>query len=534
MIEIQQLKLPITHDSRHLKEKVCRMLNIKEEQLLSLEILRQSIDARKKQEISYVYTVLAETEKEEKIYKKQNHKNISLAEKKEYIFPVPGSEKLCSSPVIVGSGPAGLFCGYLLAKMGYRPIILERGGKIEERRKDVSLFWETGVLNTESNVSFGEGGAGTFSDGKLNTLVKDKSGRNRKVLEIFMDHGAPKEIAYEAKPHIGTDKLSQVIPAIRKDIENMGGRFLFHTCMTDIRTENGKITGLCINHDTWLDAEILILAIGHSARDTFGMLFDRKIPMEAKAFALGLRAEHPQEMISVSQHGKEASGILPPAPYKVTANLANGRGVYSFCMCPGGYVVNASSERGRLAVNGMSYYKRDSKNANSAIIVSVTPKDFLGEGPLAGIAFQRNLEKTAYDLGQGKIPQQLWGDFRDKRLSKSYGNFSSCTKGDAAFAPLHTLLPGEIYASFIEGMESFPRKILDFNREDVILSGVESRTSSPVRILRDEKLESPIKGIYPCGEGAGYAGGIMSAAMDGLKTAEMVARIYAPTEKDVT
>ncbi|MCX4319718.1 MAG: FAD-dependent oxidoreductase, partial [Lachnospiraceae bacterium] len=222
MIEIQQLKLPITHDSRHLKEKVCRMLHIKEEQLLSLEILRQSIDARKKQEISYVYTVLAETEKEEKVYKKQNH-------------------------------------------------------KIEERRKDVSLFWETGVLHTESNVSFGEGGAGTFSDGKLNTLVKDKSGRNRKVLEIFMDHGAPKEIAYEAKPHIGTDKLSQVIPAIRKDIENMGGRFLFHTCMTDIRTENGKITGLCINHDTWLDAEILILAIGHSARDTFGMLFDRKI-----------------------------------------------------------------------------------------------------------------------------------------------------------------------------------------------------------------------------------------------------------------
>lgn len=534
MIEIQQLKLPITHDSRHLKEKVCRMLHIKEEQLLSLEILRQSIDARKKQEISYVYTLLAETEKEEKVYKKQNHKNISLAEKKEYIFPVPGKEKLNNSPVIVGSGPAGLFCGYLLAKMGYCPIILERGGKIEERRKDVSLFWETGVLHTESNVSFGEGGAGTFSDGKLNTLVKDKSGRNRKVLEIFIEHGAPKEIAYEAKPHIGTDKLSQVIPAVRKDIEDMGGRFLFHTCMTDIRTEKGKITGLCINHDTWLDAEILILAIGHSARDTFEMLFDRKIPMEAKAFALGLRAEHPQEMISVSQYGKEASEILPPAPYKVTANLTNGRGVYSFCMCPGGYVVNASSEQGRLAVNGMSYYKRDSKNANSAIIVSVTPKDFLGEGPLAGIAFQRNLEKTAYDLGQGKIPQQLYGDFKNKRLSKSYGNFSSCTKGDTAFAPLHTLLPGEIYASFIEGMESFPRKILDFNREDVILSGVESRTSSPVRILRDEKLESPIKGIYPCGEGAGYAGGIMSAAMDGLKTAEMVARIYAPTEKDVT
>lgn len=534
MIEIRQLKLPITHGSQDLKEKVCKVLKIKGEQLLSMEILRQSIDARKKQEISYVYTILAETAKEENLYKKLNNKNISLGEKKEYLFPIPGSKKLSSSPVIVGSGPAGLFCGYILAKMGYCPLILERGGNIQERTRDVSLFWKTGTLNPESNVSFGEGGAGTFSDGKLNTLVKDKSGRNRKVLEIFIEHGAPKEIAYEAKPHIGTDRLSQVIPAIRKDIESMGGRFLFHTCMTDIRIEKGKVTGLCLNHDMWIDTEILILAIGHSARDTFQMLFEKKIPMESKAFAVGLRAEHPQEIISISQYGKEASKILPPAPYKVTSNTPEGRGVYSFCMCPGGYVVNASSEKGNLAVNGMSYYKRDSKNANSAIIVSVTPKDFGGEGPLAGIAFQRKLEKTAYEMGKGKIPQQLYGDFKKKRLSASYGEFSSCTKGDAVFAPLHTLLPGEIYNSFIEGMESFPGKIPDFNREDVILSGVESRTSSPVRILRDEKLKSDVRGIYPCGEGAGYAGGIMSAAMDGLKTAEEVARNYAPIEKDET
>lgn len=531
MIQIQQLKLPITHNRQDLREKVCKTLKISREQLLSTEIVRQSIDARKKEEISYVYTILAEVEKEQKIVKKIHHNNISLVQKKEYRFSISGTEKLNHSPVIVGSGPAGLFCGYMLSKMGYQPVILERGDRVEERTKEVALFWESGRLNPESNVSFGEGGAGTFSDGKLNTLVKDDSGRNRKVLDIFVEHGAPEEIRYEAKPHIGTDRLSSVIPAIRKDIEAMGGTFLFRTCMTDIRIKDGKVTGICLNHDRWLDTDVVILAIGHSARDTFQMLFERQIPMEPKAFAAGLRVEHPQEMISKNQY-KDAYKLLPPAPYKVTANLSNGRGVYSFCMCPGGYVVNASSQEKELAVNGMSYYRRDSENANSAIIVSLTPKDFGGASPLSGIEFQRKLEKRAYEMGEGNIPQQLYGDFKEKKLSASYGGFTSCTKGKTAFAPLHELFPQEIYTSFLQGMESFAGKIPEFNREDVILSGVESRTSSPVRILRDRQFKSSVSGIYPCGEGAGYAGGIMSAAMDGLKVAEALAGYYAPIEKE--
>lgn len=532
MIQIQQLKLPITHDSQDLREKVCKTLKITGEQLLSMKIARQSIDARKKEEISYVYTILAEVSKEQKIYKKINSKNVTLAQKKEYQFPLPGTRKLNHPPVIVGGGPAGLFCGYMLAKMGYRPVILERGKKIEERTKDVALFWETGRLNRESNVSFGEGGAGTFSDGKLNTLVKDDSGRNQKVLDIFIEHGAPKEIGYEAKPHIGTDRLTTVIPAIRKEIEAMGGTFLFGACMTDLRQSDGRVKSICFNHDKWLDTDVLILAIGHSARDTFRMLMERQVPMEPKAFAAGLRVEHPQEMISKNQYGEGFYRLLPPAPYKVTANLSNGRGVYSFCMCPGGYVVNASSAEKELAVNGMSYYKRDSKNANSAIIVSLTPKDFGGEGPLSGVEFQRKLEKKAFEMGEGNIPQQLYGDFKKKKLSSSYGGFSSCTRGNVSFAPVHELFPAELYNSFIRGMESFSEKIPDFNREDVILSGVESRTSSPVRILRDGQFMSSVSGIYPCGEGAGYAGGIMSAAMDGLKVAEAVAGYYAPVEKD--
>ncbi|MCM1258110.1 MAG: NAD(P)-binding protein [Roseburia sp.] len=532
MIQIQQLKLPITHNSQDLKEKVCKTLKISPGQLNSMEIVRQSIDARKKAEISYVYTILAKVAREETIYKKIHNPKVSLTQKKEYRFPMPGTEELSEPPVIVGSGPAGLFCGYMLAKAGYRPVILERGARAEERREDVALFWEQGRLNPLSNVSFGEGGAGTFSDGKLNTLVKDDSGRNRKVLEIFMEHGAPKEIGYEAKPHIGTDQLTQVIPAIRRDIENFGGTVLFHACMTDMRIRDGKVTGICLNNDRWLDTQVVVLAIGHSARDTFGMLLERQIPMEPKAFAVGLRVEHPQEMINVGQYGKEAAKILSPASYKVTANLENGRGVYSFCMCPGGYVVNASSQENALAVNGMSYSKRDGKNANSAIIVSLTPKDFGGEGALSGVEFQQRLEKKAFSLGEGRIPQQLYGDFKEKRPSHSYGSFSSGTKGESAFAPLHQLFSEEIYQSFLAGMERFSGKIPDFNREDAILSGVESRTSSPVRILRGNQLQSSIAGLYPCGEGAGYAGGIMSAAMDGIKVAEAVAGRYAPMEKD--
>lgn len=522
MIQIQQLKLPITHTKEEMETKIAKQLRIQKEDIVSYRIARQSIDARKKGAVQYVYTVEVSAVNEKRMISRLHSDTIRFIEQAPYRFPEAVAFPLSFRPVIAGSGPAGLFCAYFLAEAGYAPIVLERGKAVEQRKKDVEHFWKEGILNPESNVSFGEGGAGTFSDGKLNTLVKDVCGRNRKVLEIFTAHGAPEEICYEAKPHIGTDMLAKVIPAIRQKIIQNGGDFLFESCMTDLRIQNGRLTAVEINHKTWIETQILVLAIGHSARDTFAMLQRRQIPMEAKSFAVGLRAEHPQEMINRSQYG-EAAALLPPAAYKVTAKGTEGRGVYSFCMCPGGYVVNASSEERHLVVNGMSDYKRDSANANSAIIVSVTPGDYPEEGPLSGIAFQRSLEAAAFQLGNGRIPQQLYGDFKRGQDSISYGAFSSLTKGAAQLAPLHTLFSKGLYESFLSGMEQFARKIPGFHRDDTILSGIESRTSSPVRIHRGEDFQSSILGIYPCGEGAGYAGGILSAAMDGIKVAEAIA-----------
>lgn len=527
MIRLQQIKLPITHSNEALRTKICKLLQISSEQLLSVHIRKQSIDARKKNAILYSYTVDVSVMGEDHILKRNHNASITKAVEKNYRFPTMGEEKLKHPPVIIGSGPGGLFCAYELAKAGYCPILLERGSAIEERTKDVLKFWETGNLNTASNVQFGEGGAGTFSDGKLNTLVKDPIGRNREVLDVFISHGAPEEIGYEAKPHIGTDQLAKVIPAIRDEIIRLGGTVRFASCVTNLMLEEERICGVEINDHEFLPAEVVVLAIGHSARDTFSLLLEKGLHLEAKSFAVGMRVEHPQEMMNQSQYGNTYPDILPPAPYKVTYSPKDGRGVYSFCMCPGGFVVNASSEEKRLAVNGMSYHKRDSENANSAIIVAVTPEDFPQKGPLAGVAFQRALEEKAYALAEGKIPQQLYGDFKNKKISSSYGSFSSCAKGDAAFGALHELFPEAVRNSFLEGMEYFGKKIAGFNRADAILSGVESRTSSPVRIHRNEQFESNIKGIYPCGEGAGYAGGIMSAAMDGLKIAEAVATKYA-------
>ena len=527
MIQIHQLKLPITHTKEDLEEKIIKLLNIKKEQLFNYQIVRQSIDARKKQDIQYVYTIEAAAEHEKKVLKKLHRNDICYLEKKPYEFLPSGSRKLSCRPVIAGSGPAGLFCAYMLALSGYAPIVIERGKTVEKRKADVEAFWKGKRLHPDSNVQFGEGGAGTFSDGKLNTLVKDTKGRNRKVLEIFTEHGAPKEICFDAKPHIGTDILAKVIPSMRETILSAGGTFLFESTLTDIKIRGEKITAAEINHNTWIDTEVLVLAIGHSARDTFQMLLNWGVPMEAKSFAVGLRIEHPQEMINRSQYGA-AADRLPPADYKVTAKGTNNRGVYSFCMCPGGYVVNASSEDNRLAVNGMSNYKRDSANANSAIIVSVTPDDFSEQGPLGGVAFQRKLEENAYLLGNGAIPQQLYGDFKRRRQSMSYGAFPSVTCGNTKLSPLHNLFDKDIYESFLCGMDSFAKKIPGFDDDGAILSGVESRTSSPVRIHRDFEFQSAKRGLYPCGEGAGYAGGIMSAAMDGIKTAEAIASVYMP------
>lgn len=526
MIRISQIKLPVEDNEAQLYQKVEKSLKIKKEQINKLEIVKKSIDARKKPDLSIVYSVDVWVDNEEKVLKRSGNKNAVCVKEKHYHTPVHGTSLLNHRPVIIGAGPAGLFCAYLLAKEGYRPLVFERGKKVEERTGDVLEFWKTGVLNPASNVQFGEGGAGTFSDGKLNTLVKDPIGRSRFVLDTFVTFGAPGKITYENKPHIGTDILSKVIAAMREEIIRLGGTFAFESCVTDIRVEQGKITAVLINDETWIETDICVLALGHSARDTFEMLHKTELFMEPKAFAVGFRVEHPQKDINRSQYGEKYGEMLEAAPYKVTANLANGRGVYSFCMCPGGYVVNASSEEKRLAVNGMSYSDRGSSNANSAIIVSVTPDDFEGTDALSGVHFQRKLEEKAYALGNGKIPQQLFSDYCENKKSSSYGSFSSETRGETAFANLRGMFTDEIEQSFIEGMHDFARHIPEFDRKDAILSGVESRTSSPVRIRRDEAFEANIKGIYPCGEGAGYAGGITSAAMDGMKVAEAIIRTY--------
>lgn len=524
MIQISQIKLPVFHTERELEEKIKKILKISEKQLLSYQVVKKSIDARKKPDIYYVYTVLVQVSDENVVLKKAKLPNVSVAKDMSYPFPVSGQEVLYKRPIIVGAGPAGIFCAYLLTECGYSPLILERGKKIEDRQKDVSRFWETGILDSSSNVQFGEGGAGTFSDGKLNTAVKDPANRNHFVMETFVRFGAPEHILFDAKPHIGTDILAEVITNIRKYLASKGAEFVFETQVTDFELKNEKLSAVLCKEKRY-ETELVVLALGHSARDTFQRLSELNIPMDAKNFAVGFRVEHPQEMIDRQMYGS-INKKLPASPYKVTANFPNNRGVYSFCMCPGGYVVNASSYRGGLVVNGMSYSGRDGRNANSAIIVSVGPKDFGAEDALAGMRYQEELERRAFALCNGRIPQQLLEDYRQNKASSSYGAYGSQTKGTTAFANLRGLLSAEIEDTFLQGMDHFEHIIPGFSREDAILSGVESRTSSPVRIHRNEQFESKLSGIYPCGEGAGYAGGIMSAAMDGIKVAEAIINRY--------
>ena len=377
--------------------------------------------------------------------------------------------------------------------------------------------------------SFGEGGAGTFSDGKLNTLVKDNHGRSRYVLKTFVEFGAEDDILYESKPHIGTDILINVVRNMRNEIMKLGGEIRFNTQVTDLKVENGEITALQVNESDWIETKAAVLAIGHSARDTFEMLLKRKVPMRSKAFAVGVRMEHPQTLINENQYGKDYPDSLPAAAYKLTRKVADDRGVYSFCMCPGGYVVNASSEEEMTAVNGMSYHARAGENANSAMIISVRPEDFGSEEPLAGVEFQRKLEKAAYREGLGKIPVQLFGDFCKNQVSTQLGEIKPNTKGQWTFGNVRSIFPEPLSSGLEEGIKGCEKLIPGFSREDALLLGVESRTSSPVRIERDnESFESEISGLYPCGEGAGYAGGIMSAAMDGMKVAEAIALKFKP------
>lgn len=528
MIRINQVKLRIPHTEEELKKKVAKILHVPMSRILTFRIVKQSMDARKKPELYYVYTIDLALTDEALILKKSRGNQITKSPEQFYHFPVSGTQELPHRPVVIGSGPAGLFCAYMLAHAGYKPLLLERGADVDTRTKDVDDFWKNDVLNPESNVQFGEGGAGTFSDGKLNTLVKDPLGRNAKVLELFIEHGAPEEIRYINKPHIGTDILTSVVKKMRQAIEASGGEVRFHSKVTDFVIKNHSLTGLIVNETEEIPCEIAVLAIGHSARDTFATLYKKGIPMEAKSFAVGVRVEHQQTMINNSQYGIAESPDLPVAAYKVAEQLENGRGVYSFCMCPGGFVVNASSEEGMLAVNGMSYYDRGGTNANSAIIVTVTPDDFNADTPLAGVEFQRRLEKNAFQLANGKIPVQLFGDFCNNRCSDHFGEVRPEMKGNYAFANVRSIFPAEIADSIEAGIKKFNDKIHGFSNEDTLLSGVESRTSSPVRIPRNETLMSEITGIYPCGEGAGYAGGITSAAMDGIKVAEKIAETYRP------
>ena len=548
MIRINQLKispeasLDEAQLDAALKGKIAKLLRIKGDSFF-YKIVKKSIDSRHKPDIFVVYSVDVElygadkkavnASYEEKLVKKVNNNNIMLSKTAKYTQPEPVRAKDGSRPVIVGFGPAGMFCALMLARAGYRPIVVERGEAVEDRIKSVNDFWNGGRLNPDSNAQFGEGGAGTFSDGKLNTQVKEVYGRISKVLEIFVEHGADESITYDAKPHIGTDRLVDIVRSIRKEIESLGGEVRFNTKLVDISLEGSDdkhVVGITVEgmEKEFISCDSLVLAIGHSARDTFYML-KNKLTMEQKAFAVGLRIEHRQELINIHEFGDGKYKNYMPASYKLTHKASNGRGVYSFCMCPGGYVVNASSEEGMLAVNGMSYSGRDSENANSALIVTVGSEDFGSDEVLAGIEFQRRLEKKAYELGNGKIPVQRFGDFKENRATTEEeiknNSIKPCIKGEFVAANLRELLPDALCDALIEGVTSFDRQIPGYANPDAVFAGVESRTSSPVRINRDDRLQaSGIRGIYPCGEGAGYAGGITSAAVDGIKVYEAIVK----------
>lgn len=534
MLRINELKLPVNHTQEELENKIAKKLNT--DCQYTYTIARRSVDARKKPVIFFSYIIDIESKDENRILKRAS-KDVIKTEHVEYKFDYK-IENIADEqrPVVIGMGPAGLFASLYLARAGFRPIVLERGECIEERTQTVEKFWKGSKLDPNSNVQFGEGGAGAFSDGKLNTQVKDKSGRNHAVLKDFVQYGAPSDILYDHMPHVGTDKLVDVVKNISKEIRELGGEIHYNCLVNEFSLdENGHIV-IKTKDGVEFRKRSVILAIGHSSRDTFYKLNDIKVPMEQKAFAVGLRVEHPATVINKSQYGTENSDILGNAPYKVTYKCADGRGVYSFCMCPGGYVVNASSEEGMLAVNGMSYYKRDAVNSNSAIIVTINPSDYASDdNPMRGVEFQRRLEKKAFSIGCGKIPVETFKEFSDGKIDDCIDDskLRPCIKGEWVRANVHEILPEFITNDIIEGINHFDNIIKGFGDDYAILSGVESRTSSPVKILRDDDCRSSISGLYPAGEGAGYAGGITSAAMDGIKVAECVAKDILNMEKAI-
>lgn len=523
-IRINNIALGLDDNEKLLYKKASKKLRINENEINELKIIKKSIDARKKNDIKFNYCIDIICNNEKKVLSKIHDKDVKFEEIKEREAIVHGNEELNSRPVVVGFGPAGIFAALTLAREGYKPVVYERGEDVDKRTETVDKFWKTGELNLESNVQFGEGGAGAFSDGKLTTRIKDF--RCAFVLDELIKAGAPGEIRYESKAHVGTDLLKGVVKNIREEIKRLGGEVHFSSKVESINYEDGKLSSIVVNGEE-RPCQALVLATGHSSRDTYEMLYEKGVSMEAKAFAIGVRIEHPQEVINLSQYGESYKHPkLHAADYRLTYQSEKlKRGVYSFCMCPGGVVVAAASEDGRLVSNGMSYHARDLENANSALVVTVSPEDFEGDSPLRGMEFQRHYESLAFKLGGGdyKAPVQLVGDFMKDRVSTKLGKVTPSYTAGYVFRELKDCLPSYVIEALKEGIQNFDKKIKGYGDDDAVLTGIETRTSAPVRIHRNATLESTnVEGLYPTGEGAGFAGGIISAAVDGIKVAEHI------------
>jgi uncharacterized FAD-dependent dehydrogenase len=529
MLRLTEIKLPLDHTAAALRALILRTLGVPEAELLRFHVRRRGHDARKPGVIAFVYTLDVEMRDEAALLKKfHGSPHIHPAPDETYRYPVHASAPGSARPVVIGSGPCGVFAGLSLARMGLKPLILERGRSVRQRTQDVWGFWRERRFNPVSNVQFGEGGAGTFSDGKLYSGIKDRGHHIRRILQDFVDCGAPEEILYISKPHIGTLRLVKVVENLRHQIIAAGGEFRFEAQVADVAVENNRVRGLVLAGGEQIDTEHVVLAIGHSARDTFEMLYTKGVRIDAKPFSIGFRIEHPQHLIDVARLGRYAGNPqLGAADYKLVHHCRNGRSVYSFCMCPGGQVVAATSEAGHVVTNGMSHYSRADHNANAGIVVGITPADFGSDHPLAGIVLQHELEVRAFELGGSNYnaPAQLVGDFLGARPSRALGSVRPSYTPDITLSDLGTSLPDYAIAAIREALPKFDRTIKGFAMPDAVLTGVETRTSSPIRIPRDEHSFESLntKGLYPAGEGAGFAGGILSAAVDGMKVAEAVA-----------
>jgi uncharacterized protein len=525
---INNLKLSLDEPIEVLKDNCAKKINVEKHEIKSFRIIKESVDARKKTNIQFVYSVIFEVDGNPRI---NLNNDVKILETKKPEALVPGNVKLTKRPVIIGTGPAGIFAGLILAQNGFKPLIFERGECVEKRTDIVNEYWKTGKLNSEINVQFGEGGAGTFSDGKLTTRINDR--RSDIVLEELHRFGAGEEILYKAKPHIGTDVLKNVVVNMRKEIVNLGGEVIFNSKLTSVLSKDGKIFGILINGNQEIITDTIILAIGHSARDTYKSLFDGGVSLVPKPFSVGVRIEHSQKLINTAQYGKAAEHPrLGGADYQLF-HKTGARTVYSFCMCPGGTVVASASEEDSIVTNGMSEFARDKENANSALVVSVDPKDFESTHPLSGIEFQRKWERLAFEIGghDHSAPIQRLGDFIEGRATRKLGVVRPSYTGSTKISDLNLCLPTFITDSMKEAIKPFDNKLKGFGMADALLTGVETRTSSPLRILRNDSLEAiGFKGLYPAGEGAGYAGGIVSAAVDGIRIAEQIIKTYRPVD----